>query len=271
MEGFWVGVSAPRREGHDASFQVRISLKRSLQADTLRRFRSCRIERRTTISVQSHHWTEIFLMKRVFLATITALALVPTAIGAQDRQRQPDQQRGQTERGRARQQRPRETAQPPRPAQQSMPLQRPSGAQHPPRGALSPPSSAAANLQGRAPAARRGPGELSSDRSPPNGALQHAQPRTPPAYHPPVPQTGRLRPQHATPFRYPRGYSYRGWSIGSLLPRVFLGSGYYFDGYSAFGVGAPPRGFRWVRYGPDLVLVNVRTGRITRVVRGAFY
>jgi Ni/Co efflux regulator RcnB len=215
--------------------------------------------------------TEIFLMKRVFLATITALALVPTAIGAQDRPRQPDQQRGQTEQGRARQQGQRETAQPPRPAQQSMPLQRPSGAQHSPRGALSPPSSAPANLHGRAPAARRGPGELSSDRSPPNGALQHAQPRTPPAYHPPVPQTGRLRPQHATPFRYPRGYSYRSWSIGSLLPRVFLGSGYYFDGYSAFGVGAPPRGFRWVRYGPDLLLVNVRTGRIARVVRGAFY
>ena len=54
-----------------------------------------------------------------------------------------------------------------------------------------------------------------------------------------------------------------------MLLRVFLGSGYYFDGYSSFGVGAPPRGFRWVRYGSDLLLVNVR--RIARVVRGAFY
>jgi Ni/Co efflux regulator RcnB len=210
-------------------------------------------------------------MKRVFLATITALALIPTAAGAQDRPPQPDQQRGQTEQGHARQQGQRETTQPPRPTQRSMPLQRPSGEQHSPRRASSPTSAAPANLKERAPATRRGPVERSSDSKPPNVALQRAQPRTPPAYYPLVPQTGRLRPQHATPFRYPRGYSYRSWSIGSLLPRVFLGSIYYFDGYSAFGVGTPPRGFRWVRYGPDLLLVNVRTGRIARVVRGAFY
>jgi Ni/Co efflux regulator RcnB len=80
-----------------------------------------------------------------------------------------------------------------------------------------------------------------------------------------------FRPQHAAPFRYPRGYSYRRWSIGLLLPSIFLGSGYYYDGYSTLGVGAPPYGFRWVRYGSDLLLVNIRTGRISRVVYGAFY
>lgn len=210
-------------------------------------------------------------MKRVFLATITALVSVPTAAGAQDRPPQPDQQRGQTEQVHARQQGQRETTQPPRPTQRSTPLQRPSGEQHSPRRASSPTSAGTANLKERAPATRRGPVERSSDRTPPNVALQHAQPRTSPAYYLLVPQTGRIRPQHATPFRYPRGYSYRSWSIGLLLPRVFLGSIYYFDGYSAFGVGTPPRGFRWVRYGPDLLLVNVRTGRIARVVRGAFY
>ena len=210
-------------------------------------------------------------MKRVFLATVTVLALVPTAAGAQDRPPQPDQRRGQTEQGHARRQGQRETAHPPQPTQRSKPLQRLSGEQHQPRRASSPTSAAPPNLQERAPAARRGPVERSSDRKPPNAALQHAQPHIPPAYHPPVPQTGRLRLQHATPVRYPRGYSYRRWSIGSMLPRVFLGSGYYFDGYSSFGVGAPPRGFRWVRYGSDLLLVNVRTGRIARVVRGAFY
>lgn len=80
-----------------------------------------------------------------------------------------------------------------------------------------------------------------------------------------------FRPQQAAPFRFPRGYSYRRWSIGLLLPSIFLGSNYYYNGYSAVGVGAPPYGFRWVRYGSDLLLVNKRTGRIARVVYGAFY
>jgi Ni/Co efflux regulator RcnB len=35
-------------------------------------------------------------------------------------------------------------------------------------------------------------------------------------------------------------------------------------------VGRPPKGYRWVRYGPDLLLVNVRTGRISDVIYGAF-
>lgn len=80
-----------------------------------------------------------------------------------------------------------------------------------------------------------------------------------------------FRPQHVAPFRYPRGYSYRRWSVGLLLPSLFLGSRYYYDGYAAVGIGAPPYGFRWVRYGSDLLLVNIRTGRISRVIYGAFY
>jgi len=37
------------------------------------------------------------------------------------------------------------------------------------------------------------------------------------------------------------------------------------------GLGPPPHGFVWVRYGPDLLLVNRRTGRIVDVIYGAFY
>jgi len=37
------------------------------------------------------------------------------------------------------------------------------------------------------------------------------------------------------------------------------------------GLEPPPRGYRWVRYGPDLLLVNIRTRRVADVIYGAFY
>jgi Ni/Co efflux regulator RcnB len=56
-----------------------------------------------------------------------------------------------------------------------------------------------------------------------------------------------------------------------MLPSVFLGGAYFYDNYGALGLAPPPAGYRWVRYGPDLLLVNVVTGRIADVVEGAFY
>jgi hypothetical protein len=105
-----------------------------------------------------------------------------------------------------------------------------------------------------------------------------ARPGNPPTVRPRPPQhrpgAGRppqFRPVHGRPFRYPHGYRYRRWTIGLLLPHLFLSSPYFYDDYWALGIGAPPPGFRWVRYGPDLLLVNLRTGRIADVIYGAFY
>ncbi|MGI4879935.1 MAG: RcnB family protein [Janthinobacterium lividum] len=81
------------------------------------------------------------------------------------------------------------------------------------------------------------------------------------------PGNGGYRPR---PFSYPQGYGYRRWQPGLILPSIFLGSSYYFSDYGAFGLGAPPRDYRWVRYGPDLVLVNVHNGRIRDVRYGVF-
>lgn len=78
------------------------------------------------------------------------------------------------------------------------------------------------------------------------------------------------RPVYAPAYRYPRGYSYRQWRPGLILPSLFLGSSYYFDGFGDLGLSAPPYGYRWVRYGPDLVLVDVRSGRIRDVRHGIF-
>jgi Ni/Co efflux regulator RcnB len=58
---------------------------------------------------------------------------------------------------------------------------------------------------------------------------------------------------------------------GAILPPLFLTAPYFYDNYAALGLGPPPAGYRWVRYGPDLLLVNIATGRIADVVDGAFY
>lgn len=72
-------------------------------------------------------------------------------------------------------------------------------------------------------------------------------------------------------FYYPRGWGYRRWQTGRILPRIFLSNSYYWTNWSALGLGSPPPGYVWVRYGPDLLLVNRRTGRIADVIYGAFY
>ena len=79
-----------------------------------------------------------------------------------------------------------------------------------------------------------------------------------------------FRPLHRPGWRYPAGYAYRRWTSGLLLPHLFLSSNYYFNDYATYGFGPPPYGCRWVRYGPDLLLVETRTGRIRDVVYGAF-
>jgi hypothetical protein len=76
---------------------------------------------------------------------------------------------------------------------------------------------------------------------------------------------------HGAAFVYPPGWAYRRWAVGAILPPLFLVPAYYYADWAALGVAAPEPGFQWVRYGPDLVLVNVATGEIVDVVYGAFY
>ncbi len=76
---------------------------------------------------------------------------------------------------------------------------------------------------------------------------------------------------HGGAFHYPPGYGYRRYGLGMVLPAPFLASPYYFDRYATLGLAAPPYGYRWVRYGPDALLVNLRTGEIVRVERGVIY
>ena len=128
-------------------------------------------------------------------------------------------------------------------------------------------------------------------RPPPSGGGGGATRPQRPGHHRPAPsRPSRPRPGYTKPrpnqyfwrgrwfgryrapaFVYPRGYSYRIWYPGNRLPLLFLTTQFFFDNFRTLGLEVPPPGYRWVRYGPDLLLVNVRTGDIDDVIYGAFY
>jgi Ni/Co efflux regulator RcnB len=130
------------------------------------------------------------------------------------------------------------------------------------------------------------PGGRPPSTRPPGG---HHRPPPKPGHHRPSPAPGHRPPApgHRPPnrpiygwnhhrlrlgqFRYPAGYAYRRWSVGQSLPQLLFSAAYYFTDYAALGIDPPPYGYQWVRYGPDVVLVNIRTGEILDVINGAFY
>ena len=124
---------------------------------------------------------------------------------------------------------------------------------------------------------RPGPGERPGRPGNPGPGVRPPRP-TPPAMRPP-PRPGRpqfswrgrfFNPVRGPAFRYPSGYAYRRWSVGALLPTLFLSSTYYYDNWRGLGIDPPPPERRWVRYGPDLLLINVRTRRVEDVIYGVF-
>ena len=62
-------------------------------------------------------------------------------------------------------------------------------------------------------------------------------------------------------------WSYRPVNVGYRLQPAFYGSRYYISDYGAYNLQVPhSRSLRWICYGEDLLLVNVRTGRVLQVV-----
>jgi len=122
---------------------------------------------------------------------------------------------------------------------------------------------------------------------PPGHPPPHGPPPKPfvhPVPHPPGPPPGphggpatftyRGHPfnrVHLSPFVYPSGWAYRLWAVGAILPPLFLAREYWYADWAALGVPPPPPGDQWVRYGPDLLLVDVTTGQVIEVVPGVFY
>ncbi|WP_278393975.1 RcnB family protein [Sphingobium yanoikuyae] len=165
--------------------------------------------------------------------------------------------------------RPGGSTQPSRPSGPSTPPSRPGGSNNQP----SRPGTSQPSRPGGSPNQPNRPGGPSTQPSRPGGpSVQPPRPGNPGQPH--RPGAGRppnFRPIHGPAYRYPRGYSYRRWTVGLFLPAIFFSTAYYYDDYWRMGLGAPPYGYRWIRYGPDMLLVEVRSRRVVDVVYGAFY
>ena len=75
---------------------------------------------------------------------------------------------------------------------------------------------------------------------------------------------GRNRSAYIAPVR---NWNYRPVTVGYRLQPSFYGSRYYITDYGTYRLQAPRhRWLRWIRYGDDLLLVNIRTGRVLDVV-----
>jgi Ni/Co efflux regulator RcnB len=71
-------------------------------------------------------------------------------------------------------------------------------------------------------------------------------------------------------YHWPRGYGYHRYAIGYRLPRAYWVSDYFLADYVDYGLDPPPDDFQWIRYGPDILLINQDTGEIAQVIYGAF-
>lgn len=69
----------------------------------------------------------------------------------------------------------------------------------------------------------------------------------------------------------PRGYAYRPVTVGYRFAPVYYGSRYWIADPWTYRLPRAAGNRRWVRYGNDVVLVNIRNGRVIQVYNGFFW
>lgn len=69
----------------------------------------------------------------------------------------------------------------------------------------------------------------------------------------------------------PRGYAYRPVAVGHRFAPAYYGRSYWVNDYARYRLPAPGRNLRWIRYGNDVVLVNMRTGAVVRAYTSFFW
>jgi Ni/Co efflux regulator RcnB len=74
----------------------------------------------------------------------------------------------------------------------------------------------------------------------------------------------------APAYRFARGYQYRRFMTGERFPAFLLINQYFIMDYYLYNLAPPPPGFVWVRFGPDILLVNTYTGEVGDTTPGVF-
>lgn len=84
------------------------------------------------------------------------------------------------------------------------------------------------------------------------------------------------RRSHRSEFRRnvyvaPRGYRYRQASVGTVLNSAFWGRNYQVSNWNRYRLPRPGVNQQYIRYGNDVLLINVRNGRVVRVFRDFYW
>lgn len=69
----------------------------------------------------------------------------------------------------------------------------------------------------------------------------------------------------------PRGYRYRPVSVGYRFAPQYYGRNYWVNDWNRYRLARPGYNQQYIRYGNDVVLVDIRSGRALRVFNSFFY
>lgn len=72
-------------------------------------------------------------------------------------------------------------------------------------------------------------------------------------------------------YRGPSGYRYRPVNVGYRFQPGYYGRNYWLNDWQNYRLARPLGYQRWVRYGNDVVLVDIRSGTVVSVNNGFFY
>jgi Ni/Co efflux regulator RcnB len=70
---------------------------------------------------------------------------------------------------------------------------------------------------------------------------------------------------------YPRGYGYQPWGVGYRLPPAYFGNRYWIGNPGHYRLPRAHYGTRWVRVGPDALLIRIGNGIVIQAVRGLYW
>ncbi len=67
-------------------------------------------------------------------------------------------------------------------------------------------------------------------------------------------------------------FAYRSFRIGAIMPRGYWAPGYYVSDWGRYRLPPPRyRFYRYVRHYDDVLLIDIRNGRVVRVYRNFFW
>ena len=80
-------------------------------------------------------------------------------------------------------------------------------------------------------------------------------------------RTSRRRIRGGAHFHGQRGAGpQHNWYRGARIPPAYRGGHYVVNDWRMHRLAPPPRGYHWVQYGPDYLLVAIATGVIAQII-----